>query len=121
MRSKLVIGLLLILYLIPLRDVYAQANKTNSGDVSCPANGSSIEVLAARSGRFSFVLNNVSGIAVRIGYPATGTAALNNTTAWLLQPGQGYAESAPGLISNRIVCMSTTPVIAIISFNETYR
>lgn len=101
--------------------VSAQANKTFSGDVACPASGSSIQILPIRSGRFSYLLNNTSGIAVRIGYLETGTANLDSTNSWLFQIGQATADSAPGVFSGRLVCMSTTAGAATISFNETYR
>lgn len=121
MRNKFLIGLLLLCLFVPLRDVYAQANKTNSGDVACSATGSSTQVLAQRSGRYSYSLNNTSGLDIRVGYLSSGTANLTTSNSWLLKAGQPYSDSYPGLISNRVVCMSTTGATATISFNETYR
>ena len=115
------IWFLLILGFVPLRDVFAQANKTNSGDVVCPVSGTSIEVLAARSGRYSYTINNTSGLDIRIGYIGSGTSSLTNINSLLLKAGQPYSDSAPGVLTNRIVCMSVTAVSATISFLETYR
>jgi len=100
--------------------VWAQANKTNSGDVVCPATGSSIEILPARTSRYSMIFNNINGVAVRLGYLDTGTAALTNATGWILQPGQATGDSYPGILSKRVVCMSTG-IANTITFNETYR
>jgi hypothetical protein len=100
---------------------FAQANRNNTGDVTCPATGTSIEVMPGRSSRFSYLLNNINGQPVRIGYVATGTAALTAANSWVLQPGQATADSIPGVLSLRIVCMSTTATSNLITFNETYR
>lgn len=120
-RTSLYVGLLVILLFVPLRDVYAQANKTNSGDFACPASGTSGQIIAQRSGRYSYSINNVSGLDVRIGYLGSGTANLTTSNSWLLKAGQPYSDSAPGLLTNRVVCMSTSAATATISFNETYR
>lgn len=104
-----------------IESAYAQANRTNSGDIVCPATGTSIEIVPARGGRYSILINNTSDTAVRIGYLDSGTAALSSATGWLLQPGQATADSAPGVIIKRVVCMSSTAVAKTITFNETYR
>lgn len=104
-----------------IETAYAQANKTFSGDVICPVSGSSIQILPLRSSRFSYLLNNINAAAVRIGYLDTGTAILDNTNSWVLQPGQATADSAPGVLSGRVVCMSTTAAANTITFNETFR
>lgn len=103
-------------------DVFAQASKTNSGDVVCPATGSSIQIVAANAGRYSYTLNNTSGNDVRIGYlPAPSTAALTNVNSWLLKAGQPYTDSTPGVLTSRVVCMSTTAGTSTMTFNETFR
>lgn len=101
-------------------DVYAQASRNNSGDVTCPAVGTSIQILPQRNTRYSMVFNNVSGTAIRLGYLDTGTALLDTTNSWLLQPGQTTGDSVPGILNKRVVCMSTVGAVSI-SFNETYR
>ena len=101
--------------------VYAQANRTNSGDVVCPATGTSIEILPARTSRYSMLFNNISDTAIKLGYPDSGTAALTTLNSWQLQPGQATSDSAPGVLNKRVVCMSTTAVAKTITFNETYR
>ena len=102
-------------------EVFAQANRTNSGDVTCPASGTSIQVLPQRSSRYSMLFNNINGVAVRLGYLDTGTATLDNTNSWVLQPGQATSDSIPGVLNKRVVCMSTTAATNVITFNETYR
>ena len=104
-----------------LEPVNAQANRSNGGDVACAASGTSTQVIAARSSRFSYVINNTSGVDIRLGLLATGTGVLNTTNSILLKGGQPYSDSSPGGYAGRIVCMSTTAATATISFMETYR
>jgi hypothetical protein len=101
---------------------YAQANKSTQTDIVCPATGTaSIEMLAKKGSRYSFSINNTSGIDIRWAYVASGTTALLTTNSFLLKAGQPYSESSPGVHTGRLVCMSTTAVAATISVNETYR
>lgn len=102
-------------------DVFAQANRTNSGDVVCPATGSSIEILPARTSRYSYLLNNTSAVDVRIGFLSSGTGTLTGSNSWILRTGQATADSAPGVFTGRLVCMSSSASTATITFNETYR
>lgn len=102
--------------------VFAQANKATQTDIACPATGTgSIEMLSKKGSRYSFSINNTSGIDIRWAYVASGTAALTTTTSFLLKAGQPYSESSPGVHTGRLVCMSTTSSAATISVNETYR
>lgn len=122
MRNKLfILALIVGSFLLMRNEVLAQANRTNSGDVTCPVTGSSIQVLAVRSGRYSYTLNNVSGNDLRIGYLASGTAILDTTNSWILKAGQAYSDSAPGLFTGRVVCMTNSGVTSNLSFNETFR
>lgn len=100
-------------------DAFAQANRTNSGDIVCPATGTSIQVVPDRAARYSISINNTSGIDIRIQGLASGTTSI--TSGFLLKAGQPYSDSAPGVFGGRIVCMSTTAATATISFYETYR
>lgn len=104
-------------------EAHAQANRSNGGDIVCPGTGggASIEVIAARSSRYSYVINNTSGIDIRLGLIATGVPALSSSNAILIKGGQPYSDSSPGGYSGRIVCQSTTTATATISFMETYR
>lgn len=102
-------------------DVFAQANRTNSGDVICPASGISVQVLPQRTSRYSMIFNNINGTAIRLGYLDSGTAILDGTNSWVLQPGQATGDSVPGVLNKRVVCMSTTAITNVITFNETYR
>ncbi len=122
MRNKIIIIALVVISSLIIRlDSFGQANKTRRGEVTCPASGTSIEVLAANAARYSYTLNNTSGIDVRIGYLDSGTAALTTSTGWLLKAGQPYTDSVPGVLQNRVVCMSTTAGTAVINYLETYR
>lgn len=122
MRNKLLLCLVCVFSpMMGLTELWAQANKTRSGDVNCPASGTSIEVVAANSSRYSIIINNISNTAIRVGYLDSGSANLTASNSWVMQPGQAYADSAPGVLMKRIVCMSTSGVAMTISFNETYR
>lgn len=118
MRSSIL--LMCLVLLCPVIG-HAQANKTNSGDVACAADGSSTQVIPARPGRYSYTLSNTSGNDVRIGYQQSGTVDLTTSNSWLLKAGQPYSDSAPGLFTGRVMCMSTTAGTSTITFNETYR
>ena len=118
----LISSFVIVVCLFPFKgNVYAQATKQHTGDVTCPASGTSIEVLAQNSGRFSMLFNNINGNAVRIGYVGSGTAALTASNSWVLQPGQAVADSLPNVNSGRVVCMSTTANSNLITFYEGYR
>ena len=123
MKKLFIISAVFLVCIFPVmgKMVYGQANRTNVGDVACAASGSSTQVMAARSGRYSYSLNNTSGTDVRIGYLDSGTANLTTSNSWLLKAGQPYSDSTPGVLTNRIVCMSTSAGTATISFIETYR
>ena len=113
--------LIAVVSLIMRQEIYAQANRNSGGDIVCPATGSSIEVVPARSSRFSIVINNTSGVDIRMGLIPSGTGALSNANALLVKAGQPYSDSSPGGSSQRIVCASTTAATATISYLETYR
>lgn len=118
MRNSLL--LLIAFLIIGNAEVFAQASKINKGDIVCPATGTSIQVIAANPGRYSYSINNTSGVDIRLGYAPSGTAALGSTD-FLLKAGQPYSDSTPGVYSGRVTCMSTTASTATISFLETYR
>jgi len=124
-QTKFLAFLVCLLAIFPIMGivlVFAQANRTNSGDVVCPASGSSIEVVPARSSRYSYTINNTSGLDIRIGYLASPSVAnLSTSNSWLIKAGQPYSDSAPGVLSTRVVCMSNSAATATISFNETYK
>lgn len=118
---KLLIGLCLVAFLITGK-VYAQANRTASADVVCPvAGGASIQLVPARAGRYSYAINNTSGIDIRFVGLASGTTTLTSANSFLLKAGQPYTDSAPGLYTGRVVCQSTTAATATVSVIETYR
>lgn len=95
---------------------YAQANS-----ISCPAAGSSIQVLAANYTRQSFLLTNTSGSTVRVGFLASGTANLDDTNSLQLLAGQTFGDSGSSVYIGRIVCMSTTAGALAIYAVETRR
>jgi len=89
--------------------------------VTCPATGSSIQVIDIRSSRVSFALLNDSLTDVRIGFLASGTAALTDSNSFILKAGQPYSDSVPGIYYGRVVCMSTTAGAIVIHFDEAFR
>ena len=115
--------MLLCIPIMGIDSAYAQANKTNQGDVVCPVAGSSIEVIPQRSARYSYAINNTSGLDIRISGSIVTPATTNLTASnsFLQKAGQPYTDSTPGILNNRIVCMSTTAATATISFFETYK
>lgn len=123
LRSSLVAIVFFLSLIMRLEEVQAQANRSNGGDIVCPGTGGgvSIQVIAARSSRYSYVINNTSGLDIRLGLIASGIPALTTSNSILLKASQPYSDSAPGGYSGRIVCQSTTAATATISFMETYR
>lgn len=121
-KVSLILCMVLVFSPIMGQNVYAQANLSNSGDVTCPASGTSVQILPARSSRFAYMLNNINSVAVRVGYlDSPSTATLDATNSWVLQPGQAFADSTPNILSKRVVCMSTTAATNLISFSETFK
>lgn len=114
--------LVLVYVFLITGNAFAQANRTISTDIVCPvAGGASIELLASRPGRYSYSINNTSGIDVRFIGLASGTTTLTGSNSFLLKAGQPYSDSAPGLYTGRLVCQSTTAATATVSIIETYR
>lgn len=102
--------------------VFAQANKDNSLDVTCAVTGgASTQLLAQRPGRYSYSINNTSGLDIRFAGVATGSPSLTSANSFLLKAGQPYSDSAPGLYTGRIVCQSTTAGTATLTVKETFR
>lgn len=120
---KLILILIMIgLFPIMGNEVFAQANKDNSLDVACAVSGgASTQLLAQRAGRYSYSINNTSGIDIRFAGVASGSPTLTAANSFLLKAGQPYSDSAPGLYTGRIVCQSTTAGLATITVKETYR
>ena len=122
MRNLILFVVLLLFPIMGSQDVLAQANRDNALDVTCAvAGGASTQLLAQRPGRYSFSINNTSGIDIRVAGVASGTATLTSANAFLIKAGQPYSDSAPGLYTGRLLCQSTTAATATISVKETYR
>lgn len=94
---------------------------TTAKSVTCPATGTSIEVLPATASRESYVLSNTSGATIRFGFLATGTAALTDSNSIKLLAGQIFADSAPSGYVGRVVCMSDDATPDVIYVIETRR
>lgn len=121
---KIIWMLLIVAFSFSLFDerVFAQANKDNSLDVTCAVTGgASTQLLAQRPGRYSYSINNTSGLDIRFAGIATGSPSLTSANSFLLKAGQPYSDSAPGLYTGRIVCQSTTAGTATVTVKETYR
>lgn len=117
--------LILLLGLESMRGAYSYAQQgagTNSAaGVTCPVDGSSIQVLALNTRRISYSILNQSDTDVRIGFLDTGTADLTDSNSIILKPGQPLADSIPGVYYGRIVCMSTSASTKIIYATEAQR
>jgi hypothetical protein len=101
----------------------AQADATFglANSVTCPAAGSSVQVLAASAARESYLISNTAGKTIEVGYVASGTAALTTANSIQLLAGQTLADSAPSIFLGRIVCESTDASTAVIYVVETRR
>jgi len=101
---------------------FAQGAGTNNGiGTTCAADGSSTEVMDLNTNRFSYSLINDSGVDVRIGFLATGTADLTDSNSIILKAGATYADSLPNVYYGRVVCMSTTGASQVIHSTEAVR
>lgn len=89
-----------------IRPAHATATAATAVAVTCPATGSSIQVLAAAASRESFLITNTSGATVRVGFLATGTAALTDSNSILLLAGQTFGDASPSIFVGRVMCMS---------------
>lgn len=114
----IIFGLVLILTLC--KDVQAQAVNRTLKAVTCNADGSSIEVLAANGRRLTFTLINLDTVNVRIGYlSGSSTVDLTTSNSVILSAGSAYGESFPTVWLGRIVCMSTDALTRVIQVVET--
>lgn len=100
---------------------YAQATRFSASSITCPADGSSIQVLAASASRESFIVLNTSGATVRIAGLATGTADLTDSNSVKLLAGQNFSDAAPSIFIGRLVCMSEDATPDVIYVIETRR
>jgi hypothetical protein len=90
------------------RLAYGQATSGAAAGVSCPADGSSAQVLASNARRVSWSIINDSITDIRVGFLASGTADLTDSNSFVLKAGASYADSLPNVYAGRVVCMSTT-------------
>jgi hypothetical protein len=81
-----------------------------SQEITCPATGTSITVLAQNIRRGQFAILNESGTDVRIGYlrAELGTPALTTANSILFKTGLTLTDDGDTVYIGRIVCMSTT-------------
>jgi hypothetical protein len=125
MKPSLLRGLvavqLLALFLIAA-PAWSQATSGSSAEVSCPASGSSAEVIIANTRRMSWLVVNTSGTDVRIGI-ISGAATTNLTTgnSILLNAGSSISDDQPGVFVGRMTCMSTTAAAKSVAVFWTYR
>lgn len=109
------------LLLAPIGAANATATKATAVAVTCAADGSSTEALAAAASRESYLITNTSGGTIRIGFLATGTADLTDSNSILLLAGQTFQDSAPAVFVGRVVCMNNTAGTATVYVIETRR
>jgi len=119
-------GLLAMVQLLALLLVavpaWSQATSGSSAEVSCPASGSSAQVIIANTRRMSWLIVNTSGTDVRIGI-ISGTATTNLTpgNSVLLNAGSSISDDQPGVFVGRMTCMSTTAAAKSVAVFWTYR
>lgn len=106
MKKILVAVAFATLSLCGVEHAHAQATGATANSIACPASGTSIQVLAAKASRESYLITNTAGVTVRIGFLATGTATLDDTNSILVLAGQTFGDSAPSIYIGRVVCMS---------------
>jgi len=103
---------------------YAQTENALTGtaaQVACAADGSSTQVLAQNFRRRSFSLQNKAGKQIRIGFLVSGTPDLTTSNSFTLEASSNYIDSAPGVYTGRLVCMSSDGTTAALDVTETVR
>jgi hypothetical protein len=99
----------------------AQTVKTTFSEVTCPADGTSIELAPARNTRIGYMVVNSSDTAIRYGVAASGTADLDATNSVVVAAGNAPSDNVPMVTTERLVCMSTTGVAKVVGIVEKYR
>jgi hypothetical protein len=107
--------------LIAMDGALAQSTRAVANSITCPVAGSSTQVLAAAASRQSYILSNTSGITIRLGFLATGTANLTDSNSIKVLAGQVFSDDVPGIFIGRIVCMSDSGATAAVYVIETRR
>jgi len=119
--SILVAAQLLALLLVAA-PAWSQATGGTSAEISCPASGSSANVIVANTRNFAWVIVNTSDTDVRIGFIAKGlTSNLTTGTSIVLRAGSSISDDLPGTFVGGVNCMSTTASAKSISFMRTSR
>jgi len=126
MMKKIIMGLLAVVQLVALflmaAPAWSQATSGSSAEVSCPASGSSAQVIIANTRRMSWLVVNTSGTDVRIGIiSGTATTNLNTGNSVLLNAGSSISDDQPGVFVGRMTCMSTTAAAKSVAVFWTYR
>lgn len=98
---------------------HATATAWTGLSVTCAATGSSTQVVAAAANRETIVISNTSGVTVRVGAAASGTAALTGATSIQVLAGQSVSDSSPTIFTGRLVCMSTDATPRAVEVIET--
>ena len=102
-------------------DANAAGTRATAVSVTCAATGSSTQAIAASASRESYIVSNTSGATIRIGFLATGTAALTDSNSIKLLAGQVFSDAAPSIFIGRVVCMSDDATPDVIYIIETRR
>lgn len=119
MKKLLPVVLLALVAVAP--PAYPQAQRAVASSITCPADGSSAQVLAVAFSRESYIVSNTSGATVRIGFLASGTADLTDSNSIQLLAGQIFSDAAPSIYIGRVVCMSNDATPRDIYVIETRR
>lgn len=121
MKKLLSFALLLLALLARCELADAQATAAVANSITCAASGASTQVLATAYSRESYIISNTSGGIVRIGFAASGTAALDDTNSVQLLAGQIFSDAAPSIYVGRVVCANNAAGTATIYVIETRR
>ena len=91
-------------------------------EITCPASGTSIEIMPARPGtRINYGITNGNTTDVWIAQIADGTASLSGSNAKKLMAGYSQSDDKPNVHQGRFVCMSTTATPMVIEVEENTR
>jgi hypothetical protein len=101
--------------------VRAAGSFTTAVAITCPASGTSIQLLPPAASRQSYLISNTAGATIRFGFLSSGTATLTDSNSIKLLAGQIFADSAPSGYIGRVVCMSDDATPDVVYVLETRR
>ena len=104
-----------------LSTAHAQVVVTVVQEITCPADGTSIELAPARTTRAGYMVINSSDADIRYGFVDSGTPDLDATNSVVIKAGNAPSDNVPMVSTGRMVCMSTTAGSKVVGIIEKYR